>query len=388
MKMFEKLPKKRVLIIAGAVLALAVGVVAIVSVNLKGPNGLNFLPIPSQELPEVKIELPEKPYYPLTGLPADNHDLMLARPLSVKIENTPDARPQLGISNADVVYETITEAGITRFNCIFQSTIPGEVGPVRSGRNSDISIVPQYNALFFMSGSNDLVLSQVANAGLADMSYTAAPEIYHRIDYRQAPHNLYLNLSEAYGQAAQMGYTTSLDRLRSFEFVSGPAAEYAAAGAGKTGQDGKGTNNGGGASGGASGSTNGSANAPNAATITVPFSSSYVAEWLWDANDKLYYRSMDGQSTDAQSGQAISATNLIVLWAAYIPVLDGQTSEVDLADSGEASLFIGGKRYDGIWESDGSNPPRFKDADGNAIKLTPGKTWFQVLNTGQGITAG
>jgi hypothetical protein len=46
---------------------------------------------------------------------------------------------------------------------------------------------------------------------------------------------------------------------------------------------------------------------------------------------------------------------------------------------------MGGKRIDGTWESDGTNPPRFKDTNNNPLKLTPGKTWFQVLNVGQGL---
>ena len=255
---------------------------------------------------------------------------------------------------------------------------------MRSGRNSDISIVPQYNALFFMSGANGLVLDQIAAAGLADMSYNAAPGIYHRVDYRQAPHNLYLNLSGAYDQATQMGHATSLDRLQGFEFASGRAAEHAA-GAGKAGQDDGG--NGDDSSSNGSDGSNDNANAASATAVTVPFSNSYTAEWSWDANDKLYYRSMDGPSTDAQAGQTIAATNLIVLWADYIPVLSGETSEINLTGSGEASLFIGGQRYDGIWESDGNNPPRFRDANGSPIKLSLGKTWFQVLDIGQGIWA-
>jgi len=76
--------------------------------------------------PEVVAEEPAPLVYPLTGLPVPDEDesLTLNRPLSVKIENSPEARPQLGIARADVVYESVTEGGITRFNCIFQSDIP------------------------------------------------------------------------------------------------------------------------------------------------------------------------------------------------------------------------------------------------------------------------
>jgi hypothetical protein len=291
----------------------------------------------------------------LTGLPATSVEEVLRRPLSVKIENTPDARPQLGINSADVVYETIVEGGITRLNCIFQSTIPYEVGPVRSGRNSDVSIVPQYDALFFMSGANEVVLGEIAQARLADMSYPVAWDLYYRVNYRYAPHDLYLYLGEAYSAAQRMGYATSQTRetLHALEFGTLDGSGYKAA-----------------------------------TWITIPFSYSYVAEWEWDATSRTYLRYMDGPTTDAKDGQQVRATNVVVLWAPYIPVLDGQTSAINLNGSGRATLFIDGRRIDGSWESDGNNPPRFKDTNGKIVKLMPGKTWFQVLDVGQEISAG
>jgi hypothetical protein len=116
--------------------------------------------------------------FPLTGAQTEDEAATLNRTLSVKIENTPDARPQTGLSSADVVYETIAEGGITRFNCLFQSQVPQEVGPVRSARLSDLSIVPQYDALFFFSGANPYVVDQIAAAGLPNMSHGAAGSLY------------------------------------------------------------------------------------------------------------------------------------------------------------------------------------------------------------------
>jgi hypothetical protein len=124
---------------------------------------------------------------------------------------------------------------------------------------------------------------------------------------------------------------------------------------------------------------------PDAPSVVVPFSDYFVAEWSWSPDDNAYLRSMDGPTYDADADQRVSASNVVVLWAEYIPILDGQTLGVNLASSGYASLFMGGKRIDGTWESDGTNPPRFKDTNNNPLKLTPGKTWFQVLNVGQGL---
>jgi len=63
-----------------------------------------------------------------TGLPMD---IVLAkRPvLVVKIDNAPKARPQLGLNQADVVFEEGVEGGITRFAALFQSEESKPVGP-------------------------------------------------------------------------------------------------------------------------------------------------------------------------------------------------------------------------------------------------------------------
>ena len=55
------------------------------------------------------------PLQPLTGLPDPGGQTLTKPDLAVKIENTPESRPQTGLDQADVVYEEVTEAGITRF---------------------------------------------------------------------------------------------------------------------------------------------------------------------------------------------------------------------------------------------------------------------------------
>src|SRR3972149_3172416 len=41
------------------------------------------------------------------------------RPLGVMVENSVDARPQSGLSKADVIFEAVAEGGITRFLSVF-----------------------------------------------------------------------------------------------------------------------------------------------------------------------------------------------------------------------------------------------------------------------------
>jgi hypothetical protein len=351
---WKNMTRKTMILIGGGAAILIAAIIVVVMFSCgqgKEPELPQERPVVKDEpVPEPEPE-PEPIVYPLTGLPASDESLTFTRPLSIKIENTPEARPQMGFGSADVVYESLTEGGITRFNCIFQSTIPEEVGPVRSGRNSDVTLVPQYDALFFMSGANRIVLGEIAAAGLADMSHNAASELYYRVDYRVAPHNLYLRLANVYEVAENKGFATTVEKPAALAFGPSPTE-----------------------------------GAPSVTSLTVPFSDSYTAEWAWNSDDKVYYRSMDGPTIDVATDQQIAAANLVVLWVEHLPVANHYTLSIDMNTGGDVSVFFGGKRVDGTWSSDGTSPPRFVDQSGNPIELAPGKTWFQVLNTDTGIT--
>ncbi|MDR2196445.1 MAG: DUF3048 domain-containing protein [Coriobacteriales bacterium] len=382
--------RKRLLLIGGAAAALLAAALVVAAFVLTRPTP-QLAPPPEEGLIIEEPPPPPPPepttwVFPLTGVQTDDEEATLRRILSVKIENTPDARPQTGLANADVIYETVVEGGITRLNCLFQSQIPQEVGPVRSARLSDLSIVPQYDALFFFSGANPYVLDQVAAAGLSDMSGSS---LYYRVDYRVAPHNLYLNLAGAHALAPDMGFAATTEPPRALAFASDAQGDAAGAQGSAAGAQGD-------AAAGAQGDAQGSAanagkapgddraNLPDATSITVPLSDIYIAGWAWDSSSKTYLRSMDGPTLDAVTGEQIATTNLVVLWADYTLSPDGLTSFVDLNGSGTAILFIDGKRIDGSWESNGT-PPRFTDAEGKPVLLNPGTSWFEIVDLGTNI---
>jgi hypothetical protein len=292
---------------------------------------------------------------PLTGAPTNDREAALKRPLSVKIENTPETRPQAGVGIADVVYESVTEGGITRFNCLFQSTVPDEVGPVRSARNSDISIVPEYNALFFFSGANDYVYADIAATRLSVMSEDAAPNLYYRYPGKSAPHNLWLRIGGAYDRAAEIGYDTGISEGVSLHF--GPSEH---------------------------------AGATTATALTIPWGGVFDVEWTWDTGQGVWLRSQQNHPfTDAITGAQVRAANVVVMWADYITAEEipgkGQTYNINLRGSGIAAVFRGGQRIDGKWTSDGKSPPRFVDGAGTEILLSPGQTWFEIPASGLAI---
>ncbi|MCL2530266.1 MAG: DUF3048 domain-containing protein [Coriobacteriia bacterium] len=384
--------KKKIFVGIAAVAAVLIALAAVFAI-LSQPT-----PEPTEE-PRVaskgyfthEVEADEAQVFPLTGLPVfvdpelsdDEQEAALAwymgaRPLCVKIENSRESRPQFGISRADVVYESISEGGITRFNCIFQSTLPEDVGPVRSARNSDISIVPQYQGIMIYSGANPVVMYQMGIAGLPVLTEGASG--FHRVDFMSAPHNLFYYLPGGYADAGGMGIPMILSDPPTFEFLPTSGGSHGVGGAPT------------GATTSSSDAAAQAANPPAApvSKLVVPFSDFFSAEWTWtgEGSDGRWMRFMDGPTIDGIDEEQIGATNVVVLWAPHTPdAAGGTTWEIALNGSGRASIFTQGGRIDGNWHTDGTTPPRFYDDNGAAIRLTPGNTWFQVLMPGMDISA-
>src|SRR5699024_7767282 len=74
---------------------------------------------------------------------------------AVMVSNSNGARPQTGLSQADIVFEMLAEGNVTRFMAIYQSEEPEIVGPVRSAREYFFTLADNYDALYIYSGAAD-----------------------------------------------------------------------------------------------------------------------------------------------------------------------------------------------------------------------------------------
>ena len=90
--------------------------------------------------------------------------------LVVKVDDTTQAHPQIGLDKADLVYIEQVEGGLTRLAAVFSSQIPAQVGPVRSARISDIDILSQYgHVAFAYSGAQARMFPVIAAANLENL---------------------------------------------------------------------------------------------------------------------------------------------------------------------------------------------------------------------------
>ncbi len=147
---------------------------------------------PEEPTAQATSEPPEPTYWPLTGLErtgkAPKHPVIVT-----KVDNTSSSAPQVGLGSADLVVEELVEGGYTRLAAFYYSKVPGNIGPVRSMRASDIGIVPD-GATVVTSGAAQVTLNRVRAAGIPWIT-EGAPGVYRETS-RSAPYNLFARLGE------------------------------------------------------------------------------------------------------------------------------------------------------------------------------------------------
>src|SRR4051812_8217906 len=130
--------------------------------------------------------------WPLTGLQADGaapkHPVMI-----VKIDNTENSSPQIGLGKADLVTEELVEGGSTRLAVFFYEHTPREVGPVRSMRATDIGIVKPARAVLVAAGGAPPTVRRIRAAHIE--TFGEGDPGFRRDTRRRAPYNLFVGLS-------------------------------------------------------------------------------------------------------------------------------------------------------------------------------------------------
>ncbi len=299
---------------------------------------------------------PAPPVWPLTGTIAPDADVVERSAVAVKMDNSPDARPQTGLNEADIVYELLVE-GITRYALVYQSELPEVVGPVRSARSSDPSLVSNLGTpLLVWSGGNAGVTGEVQHAAdigaLTDRSYSVATAHYWRDGSRKAPHNLYANVAAIEAESP--------------DGPPPPVFSFLAPGAASTvGGD-----------------------APGA---TVDYGNGVRADYVWDAErggwdrfqvDERHPR--DSSATVDSNGVQVAPQNVVVLFLEYGQSPSDARSPMAISTGGgEAFVFTNGKVVHGTWSRETPlHPWTLTDDAGQPIELTPGRTWVSLPEVG------
>lgn len=296
----------------------------------------------------------ESNIFPLTGIEKD--DDRNNRVVSVMVNNHPNARPQSGLSKADIVFEMLTEGNVTRFLALYQSELPEVVGPVRSAREYYFNLANDYNALYVYHGADGFINDMIKTGGtdfINGSSHDNDGILFKRESFRKAPHNSYLQFDAVYNAAKQKGYeTTANDQPMPFlneeglSEIQGEAADQ----------------------------------------VEIAYSNNPrdLITYDYDEEEAVYNRYIGGvQMVEYTTEEPIQADNILIVEADH-QVIDKQgRREIDLQSGGDAYLLQEGKMQTVEWEN--RNGRIIPVENGNPVGLVPGKTWINILPATPGI---
>lgn len=277
------------------------------------------------------------------------------RPLAIVIENYPDARPQSGLNQADIVYETLAEGGITRFLAIYQSKTSEKLGPVRSARPYFAEIAQEYKAIFAHVGGSDEVLADIKNnkyPNILDANEYYLEKYFNRISSRAAPHNVYTSTQKLYEYLSR-SETPILSDI--------PVWKY------------------------------GELNTSQASSTPVDYINAdfslpeYKVRFDYDSATDSYLRSLAGKPhKDAESKQQLSSKNVIVMMApiADIPNDPKLRVTINLNGNGKAYIFRNHSMIEGTWQKNNGRT-NFYGPSGEEVTLAQGNTWVMIMDSDQ-----
>ena len=289
-------------------------------------------------------------YSTLSGLPVADASVNQKPVTGAMIENSLDARPQSGLSQAGVIFEAVAEGGVTRFLALFQDTAPNDIGPIRSARPYYVSWAMGFDAAYAHVGGSPDALSDITAWSVKDMNQFYNGSSYHRVSSRASPHNVY----------------TSVATLNQLETAKHFTSSYTGFPRGK-----------------AVASTT-----PTASNIDLHLSGpTYDPHYAYNATTNSYDRSEAGEPhTDANTGKQLSPNVVIAI---VVPLARGALdasgayySNYTTTGSGQAYIFQNGTLTTGTWAKTGNSAQMtFVDASGQAVKLNPGQTWISAVSS-------
>ena len=295
---------------------------------------------------------------PFTGkeLPPETWLKRPRRVIAFKIDNNINARPQSGLQEADAVHEILVEGGMTRFLAFFYDNTSKYLGPIRSARPTDPTVVRPYGGTLVVSGATAGLIPSIRELGVPVLEEQNSPVMF-RISNRKAPHNLYADTELVRERIEERGF---------YFLQPGPGPLY---------PFGLNQNN----------WVNG------ADKITVKYSDFTTVIWKLDGEkysrfiiDKYSdnkeavahnFISQDGNYTDI-----LQTETIVVLQG---PIYKDQATtlpSVLTVGVGNAYVFNNDKYIQGTWRRGDINEPFvLTDLEGNEIQVPPSTQWVHIL---------
>lgn len=305
-------------------------------------------------------DIPQMDYNYLTGMPFKDGQDKNARPIAVMINNVRVALPQYGLESADIIYEAVTEGGITRLMALYSDIENiSKVGPVRSARDQFVEMMLPLNAIYVHIGSSTSARRMLNFYSYQDIDGIYLGFISFEYDAELAKtksreHCWFTTKDLIKAGIRQNNIGTKNSFYPAFDFIEyGKGERIPAVG--------------------------------DAGSIVFEYSNYADVAFNYDENTGKYLKSAFGvPHTDAATGNTLSFDNVFIIVADVgIQEENGILPDFDLS-AGTGYYFYKGK-YEQITWTKGSpeNPLLIYGKDGEILKVNPGKSYVGLLDRAQ-----
>jgi len=309
------------------------------------------VPEPKPEpIPEPEPE-PIGPNSKLTALPI-HQEAYDRRPIGIMISNIRTALPQYGVSDADIIYETLVEGGITRLFALYQDFDTEKIGPVRSSRHYYLDFALDHDAIYVHFGESTFATAAFRKLDVdrfSGLSYLDTILTFRDKD-RKAPHSTFTSKERLMNTWDLLKYRVEPDyEENKFDFYETDTTPEGAT---------------------------------DLAKITLDYSYYIKPVLEYNSEDSLYYRSQFGNKhIDASNNQQLAFKNIIIQNTSIWRIKTDPLGCMDMAlnTDGDGMYITNGKMIPITWEKTGHySPTKYYNEDGSALFINPGKTFISV----------
>lgn len=368
----------------GADVGLAVGPSATTAASDVPTDGASSTPSPSPTLNPTPTPVPTPSPRPSPSptpieattngvfVPAAEASLATRHVIAVMIDDQAAARPQSGLSEADIVYQAPAEGGIPRYMALFQTQTPTSIGPVRSSRLYFVAWAEEWRALYVHAGGAPNALAELhqQNGRLIydgdEFRWGGGAGYLWRITTRYAPHNVYTSGAKLEALAKRLG-ATAKQTESPWTFVDDPPL----------------------------------ARRPVGGSIVVPYPENRI-RYVYERTTDRYVRSVTGASPQVDVGDTavVAPADVVILRLSQARLANAPGQENNIKKGrldlgylghGQATVFAGGQVIAATWSKASQTAPTLLTyasgpLKGQPVTLVRGQVFVQVVPTTMAVT--
>lgn len=280
------------------------------------------------------------------------------RPIAVMIDNDDkNARPQMGLNDAYLIYELAVEGGATRFMALFRNADTPKIGPVRSSRHYFLDYLMENDGIYTHYGWSPRAITDISAFGINKINGVLGGDgniFWREQKFKGDWHSAYTSIKNIKEMAGDKGYALETSHkngiLYAEQYISLPTENVAN-------------------------------------TISLPYSTFYRTGYTYNVTTGLYEKSINDQPHVMQDGLVVSVKNVIVELISDTSLGDGtDRRDINTTGAGKGYYFTGGAYEEITWsKASRSANTVYKKADGTDLLINPGNTIVNVISPSAAI---